>query len=85
MRRLKKSIERRLLNLPAASIYLGGLSIRALYGLITAGRLRPVRLPGCRRTFLDVRDLGALVKSAKAKTTQTSPRRPDRDTDRGQP
>jgi hypothetical protein len=55
------------LPLPDASRY-SGIPVRRLWDYISAGRLRPIRLPGMRRVLLDRLDLDALLEGAKERT-----------------
>jgi hypothetical protein len=60
----------RLLDLPAAAKYLGGVSVWTVRDLLDAGRLARVRLPGAgardlRRVLLDREDLDRLIAQAK--------------------
>jgi hypothetical protein len=43
-----------------------GIPERALWRLISAGALRPIRLPGVRRLLLDRADLDRLLDAHKA-------------------
>jgi hypothetical protein len=52
------------LSVRAASAY-SGLAERALWRLIAAGRLAPIRIPGTRRLLLDRLDLDALLEACK--------------------
>jgi hypothetical protein len=53
------------LPLPAAAAY-SGVSVRALWRLIADGLLRPVRVPGTRRTLLLRDDLDELLLAHRA-------------------
>ncbi len=52
------------LPMRAAAAY-SGLPERTLWRLVAAGRLRPIRVPGCRRVLLDRADLDRLLESCK--------------------
>ena len=58
--------ETRLLGLDGAAIYLN-ITPRSIYRLIDRGIIRPVRIPGVRRTLFDKHDLDTLVESGKLK------------------
>jgi excisionase family DNA binding protein len=47
-----------------AAEYLG-VSVRSVWRLVDAGRLRPVRLPGLRCVAFDVRELDALIEASR--------------------
>ena len=51
------------LPLPAAAAY-SGVPVRALWRLIAAGRLAPVRIPGTRRVLLLREQLDALIDAS---------------------
>jgi hypothetical protein len=51
------------LPLPAAAAY-SGVPVRALWRLIAAGKLAPVRVPGCRRVLLLREQLDALLDTS---------------------
>ena len=57
------SLPPRGLPLPAAAAY-SGLSVRLLWKLISAGRLAPVRVPGCRRVLVLREQLDALLEAS---------------------
>lgn len=66
---ISQALESRLLGVEEAALFLG-VTARSLYRLVDKGMLRPVRLPGFRRTFFDRRDLEALVQSAKDRSSR---------------
>jgi len=65
---MSSAATQRLLNLKAAAVYLGGVSIWTVRALVANGDLKPVLLPSVRhpgetgrRLLFDVRDLDAAV------------------------
>jgi excisionase family DNA binding protein len=58
----------RLLGLEGTATYLD-ITQRSLYRLVERGIIKPVRLPGVRRTLFDKRDLDALIERGKQQTT----------------
>jgi hypothetical protein len=56
----------RLIDRRAAGVFLG-ISLRKIDELIAKKILRPVRLPSCGRTLLDIEDLRRLVATSKAR------------------
>lgn len=61
----------RLLDVPAAGVYLGGLKPRTVWGLIAKGTLRRVHIPlpnggELRRVLVDRQELDALIERGKA-------------------
>jgi hypothetical protein len=58
--------QHRLLDRRTAGVFLG-ISLRKVDELIAKRVLRPVRLPSCGRTLLDIEDLQRLVTTSKAR------------------
>jgi excisionase family DNA binding protein len=56
--------ETRLLGLEEVAAFLG-VTTRTVTNMIARGTLRPVRLPGLRRTLVDRQDLNQLVDRGK--------------------
>jgi excisionase family DNA binding protein len=56
--------ESRLLGFEGAATYLD-ITKRSVYRLVERGIIRPVRLPGVRRTLFDKKDLDALIEAGK--------------------
>jgi excisionase family DNA binding protein len=54
----------RLCGIKRAATYLD-ITPRSIYRLVDRGIIKPIRLPGMRRTLFDKRDLDALVDSGK--------------------
>ena len=61
-----------LLDVDAAASYLS-IGRTSLYALIRAGKLRPVRLGGRRRTLIARADLDRLVEEERARSGEVAP------------
>jgi hypothetical protein len=62
---VKEQPDSRLLGRDAAAEYLD-LTTRSLNRLVGKGVLRPIKIPGLRRTMFDRADLDALIDAGKA-------------------
>lgn len=65
-----KTPEARLVGLTEAARRLG-VTPRSVQNLVMRGVILPVRLPGLRRTLLDLRDIEQLVETGKSRTPST--------------